>query len=463
MSPPPAESFNELVFEQLIQAAIAAVKGGNHQQARRLLEQAAQINSADARVWIWLSATTDELQERRSYLERAIVIDPSNATARRGLVMLSEKLDKTRLVPEGASVMPKIAETATDAVAQSYQCPHCGGKMVFQTDVYRLTCQYCGYMQSGEVPPAAKDQEQVMDFVLPTTRAHLWAASQQRVTCGACGAVTLLPAGQTADHCPYCGSNRFVRSAEIGELIDPQSICLMRLDAQAAAKFAHQWLGKGWLSPDDLAHSKVKLEPAYYPFWAFSGTLELPWSCEVNEGSRKYPHWVARSGSEFQFFDDILVSGLRSMSAELTKSIEPFNLKELIEFKPDYLAGWTALTYDYPMSDASLRARERVLRRMHRSLYNVVEPGREKRNLEGRGGNWSGLTFKHVLLPLWVGAYQHKGKLYRVIVNGQTGKVGGNKPTDKSKAIILSVGGILILIVILVIIYLLWQQLGLNS
>jgi DNA-directed RNA polymerase subunit RPC12/RpoP len=361
---------------------------------------------------------------------------------------------------EGTSVTPKSPDAQTEATGKAYQCPRCGGRLLYDTKETQLVCEYCGYQQDSNPSLVGTDSEQVMDFVLPTTRAHLWAASQQRVTCAACGAVTLLPAGQTADHCPYCASNRFVQSPEMGELIDPQSMCLMGLDASAAALRAQEWLGKGWLSPDDLASSKVKLEPAYYPFWSFSGTLELPWSCEVNEGSSKYPHWVSHNGAEFKFFDQILVSGLRSMSSEEISSIEPFNLKELVDFEPDYLAGWTALSYDYPMSDASLRARERVIRMMKRSLYNIVEPGREKRNLEARGGKWSGMTFKYVLLPLWVGVYQHKGKLYRVLVNGQTGKVGGSKPTDASKAAILSVGGMLILAIILVIIYLLWQQFG---
>jgi DNA-directed RNA polymerase subunit RPC12/RpoP len=460
MVPPPSTSFNDQIFEQLVQEGIAAVKGGNRQQARQLLNRAVSINRSDARVWIWLSATTDEPEEQRGYLEQAVAADPSNATARRGLVMLSEKLDKTRLMAEGASVAPPTPGAQTEAGGQPYHCPHCGGRLVYDTEETQLECEHCGYIQDSNPTLANGNSEQVMDFVLPTTRAHRWAASQQRVACEACGAVTLLPPGQTADRCPYCGSNRFVSSPELAELIDPQGICLMQVDAKQAAQQAEQWLSRGWLSPDNLANSKVTLHPAYYPFWTFSGTLELPWSCEVNEGSSKYPNWVPRSGSEFEFFDEILVAGIRSMSSEETKSIEPFDLKELVEFTPDYLAGWTALTYDYPMSDASLSARERVVRKMNRSLYNLVEPGREKRNLEGRGTKWSGMTFKYVLLPLWVGSYLHKGKTYWVLVNGQTGKTGGSKPTDTSKATLLSAGGILSLIIVLTILYLLWMRFG---
>ncbi len=93
-------------FEQHIQDGITAVKNGNLALARTLLEQAALVNSADPRIWIWLSATTDDLQERRTYLERAVVADPSNATAKRGLMLVNQKLDQAQLMPEGASYSP---------------------------------------------------------------------------------------------------------------------------------------------------------------------------------------------------------------------------------------------------------------------------------------------------------------------------------------------------------------------
>ncbi len=65
-----SDSIEARDFEQLIQDGIIAVKNGNKSLAKKLLDQASLINSADARIWIWLSATTDDLQERRTYLER---------------------------------------------------------------------------------------------------------------------------------------------------------------------------------------------------------------------------------------------------------------------------------------------------------------------------------------------------------------------------------------------------------
>ena len=70
------------------------------------------------------------------------------------------------------------------------------------------------------------------------------------------------------------------------------------------------------------------------------------------------------------------------------------------------------------------------------------------------------MTYKYVLLPLWVGTYQYKGQNYSILINGQTGEVSGQKPRDtvNTVAIILSV--ILTFIAILVGLYLLGDVMG---
>ena len=57
-------------------------------------------------------------------------------------------------------------------------------------------------------------------------------------------------------------------------------------------------------------------------------------------------------------------------------------------------------------------------------------------------------TFKHLLLPVWIGAYQFQGKVFQVMVNARTGEVQGERPYSAIK-ITLLVFGILFLILIL--------------
>ena len=452
--PEPTESRE---FEQHLQEGIIAVKNGNRTLAKRLLDEAALMNSTDARVWIWLSATTDDLQERRSYLERAVAIDPSNATAKRGLMLVTEKLDKTQLMPEGEAYVPQTAPTAEDGETRTYLCPNCGAKISFDLEETNLVCQFCGFTRKVDEQVVEDSTEQPLDVSLPTVQAHRWAENQTRVTCEQCGVVIILPPGQTADICPYCGSNRFITSTTLLDLVDPQVIGLFKIDLQKAGKYIKTWLGKGLFSPDDLAahHSGMQLHPVYYPFWIFSGTLEVPWFCDINNGTSKAPAWEAQSGSHFEMFDDVLVPGLRKMSPADLAGIEPFNLDELVDFSPDYLAGWVALTYDHPLADASLRARELVIKKVQRTLSSQVETNHSKRNFTIGAGKWSGLTYKLALLPIYIGNFSSQGTRYRLLINGQTGKVSGKKPVDNLKVALYLVSGIILLIIIVVIFWLL--------
>lgn len=425
--------------------------------AQTLLNRALLLNSADARPYLWLSTTTDDPEEQREYLEKAVAADPTNAAARRGLAMLTGKIHPSRLLEHDAAPEIELPEGELEAQGQTFLCPQCGGRLAFSVSRRRLTCEYCGYEGQGAASQDsgsdAGQAGQMLDFVMPTSRGHRWAVAQHRLICESCGAVSVLPPGHKAAQCAYCGSNQMVESQEGGELIGPQVIALMRLDEPDAIQRARAWLGKGFFAPDNLlpASGGVRLRPGYYSCWVFDGVVEVHWSCEVNEGSGDFEHWVSRSGVEPRFFDQVLVSGVKTLSARELSVVEPFDLEDVEAFKPEYLAGWPAILYDRSISDASLLAREQVMKQLRPQIHSVVEIGREKRNLRIGGGSWSGLTYRHILLPLWIGAYRFRGKEYHLLVNGQTGKVGGDKPRDVVKLVFVFFTAVLLVFLLLVL------------
>jgi hypothetical protein len=332
--------------------------------------------------------------------------------------------------------------------------------MAFEIEAERLTCEYCGYVEDAlKQAPTLQPDEQVLDFIMPTARGHRWAGAQQRLTCERCGAQQLLPPGHKTAECSYCGSNQLVASAEQAELIEPQAIALMQVDRLQADRLARRWMGGGFFVPDNLLHlsSSLQLRPAYYSGWLFDGTVELRWTCEVADGSGNSRRWIASSGAETRFFNDMLVSGVKAILEKELEDVGPFNLEELVDFTPNSLAGWPAILYDRSLSDASLVAREEVVQNLRPQMYSLVEAGREKRNLKVGSGSWSGITFKHILLPLWVGAYTYQGKSYRLLVNGQTGKVAGDKPRDNFK---LAMSLLTLLMFAFLIILLFWIFFG---
>jgi ribosomal protein L37AE/L43A len=450
-------------YEQLLHDGILAVKTERRGLAQRLLQQAIQMNGADGRPYLWLAETTDDPAEQREYLEQAVARDPNDVGARRKLALLTGKLDATQVLPEGAELAPRRPAEAEEAQSQAFMCPKCGGRMSYNVQAGKFKCDFCGYTQAekgGDSTWAADRAEQVLDFVMPTSRGHRWAEAHHRLSCAQCGAVSLMPPGAKSLQCPYCGSNQMIEAAEDHELIDPQVIAPFKLNAEKAQGSVRDWLGRGFFAPDDLrqAGRYLKLRPAYYSFWTFDGNIEANWNCEVNTSYGRNAHWEPRSGIESRFFDDELVPGVKALTAGELDSVEPFKLKELQAFKPEYLAGWPAIVYDRSLSDASLIARERVTRKFRHDLNAQVEPGKEKRNFQISQAQWSAMTFKHVLLPLWIGTYRYQGKEFHLLVNGQTGKVGGKKPRDSVKTIMaFLIGAALLGFLVLVILWVIGQ------
>ncbi len=436
-------------YQMMVASGIAAAKAGDKEQARALLLKATELESTDATPWIWLSATTDDPVEQRSYLESALAADPNNGVARRGLVMLSQKMQAETILAEGQAVTATTESQPLESTARAvFQCTHCGGQQVFDPETQNLQCTHCGSNEEITHLPAADHAEQVMAFVLPTERGHRWAEAQPRLLCGRCGAETIFPAGTMADACPYCGAHQWLESDETKALLDPQVVIPFRLSKAQAERALKDWLAKGdWFAPDDLPAlvQHAELRPAYHPFWTFDGTLEIAWHCEVNEGNNKYPRWVARHGLTYENFDDVLISGLKGYPSNLLRGIQPFDLKSALAFQPAYLAGWPAISYDLSMADASLKARERVVKRVRRTLEARINIMKEIRNLRTGAVNWSGMTFKYILLPVWMGAFRYRDNIYPVWINGQAGKVGGEKPRDVFKI------GALVLVALLTI------------
>ena len=235
-----------------------------------------------------------------------------------------------------------------ESEAQSFACTRCGGQMHYSVQHAALHCEYCGHIQferqddaTRPAQPVADLSEQVLDFVMPTTSGHQWAASQHRLSCDKCGAVSLLPAGQRASQCAYCGSNQLIDLSQEGELIDPQVIAVMSVTENQAMEAVKEWLGRGIFVPDDLlqATRKLRLRPAYYSGWTFDGTLEVPWSCEVQvDTGSNTSRWEPRNGVETRFFNDVLVPGVRSLKMKEMTSIEPFNLRNRVY---DRIYPWT--------------------------------------------------------------------------------------------------------------------------
>jgi len=84
--------------------------------------------------------------------------------------------------------------------------------------------------------------------------------------------------------------------------------------------------------------------------------------------------------------------------------------------------------------------------RVHRDIA-----GDEQRILS-LNSRYEGVTFKHILLPVWISSYRYNQKVYRFLVNGQTGEVQGERPYSVFKIITAVLAALLAVVVLFFII-----------
>jgi len=123
----------------------------------------------------------------------------------------------------------------------------------------------------------------------------------------------------------------------------------------------------------------------------------------------------------------------------------PFDLSQAEGLQPAHLAGWPAILYDVSLAQASSRGREKALRQRLRLAPGASQPDLDRRELKIRSSSWSGMTYRHILVPLWLGEYRFQGRFYRLYINGQSGGVTGEKPVDRVKILLSVLSGLLLL------------------
>jgi hypothetical protein len=98
--------------------------------------------------------------------------------------------------------------------------------------------------------------------------------------------------------------------------------------------------------------------------------------------------------------------------------------------------------------DAARQSRESMQAQLEQLCAREV-PGDTHRNLR-ISPSYSGETFKHILVPVWLLTYTYTSRAYQVVANGYTGRIAGRYPKSGWKI----AGAVLLAIVVALIILL---------
>ena len=319
-----------------------------------------------------------------------------------------------------------------------FPCDNCGSDMRYLPGTGRLQCNHCGNEEEiAEVDPwagtiAELDFRAAVEARLPEIEIE----ETRILQCPNCGAQVEFSEEVHAKECPFCATP-VVTGTGTHRHIKPRGVLPFFLDEGEARRAMTDWLGALWFAPNGLqeyARKGRQLQGIYVPYWTFDANTRSQYRGERGtvhvrghgKEKRTEVRWRRVSGRVSHNFDDVLVLASQSLPKHFTEALQPWDLSGLEPYQPEFLAGFRAEGYQVELPDGYDEARSYMDRIILRDVRFDI--GGDRQRVRDIQTEVSDVTFKHVLLPIWMAAYRYRGESYRFVVNARTGRVQGERP-----------------------------------
>ncbi len=345
-----------------------------------------------------------------------------------------------------------VKEEPIEKNTDTAKCPACGAEMVFSPEKQRLACPYCGGTQ--EVDFTQKSSELAFTELL-RARGNEWGEETHVFRCNNCGAKEVLENTDIAKECPFCGTTNVTKIEELSGL-RPNGVIPFAVDVKTATANVIAWAKRKLFAPRAFKQSvkPEKIKGTYVPaftfdtqtFTSYTGRLGKYYTRTVRRGGKKKIYRELRyffvSGTLNASFDDVLVQAGKRVSQRDIDRISPFPTNESNEYSSEFLHGYVAQSNEKSGEECWEEAKEVIFAEIRAKIlakydYDVVD------NLTPHT-SYSDVTFKYVLLPLYVGHCNWKTKLYNFFVNGKNGRVTGKVPLSPVKITLAVLLGVLV-------------------
>ena len=350
---------------------------------------------------------------------------------------------------------------------EKHPCAACGAQAEWNPSKQALVCTFCGTV----TPFSLDDDGGIVELDLVKALRELpdeargWQADRRSVQCQSCKAVSVFDPARVGKNCDFCGSPQLVPYDEIKAPIRPQSLLPFKVSASDVREQIRRWYAGKWLAPNSLRRQALidRIHGVYIPYWTFDAHVVCPWRAEAghyyytteeyrdSKGQRRSRQnrrvrWEPASGEVRHFFDDEPVAGTHGVSSALLRQVEPFPTEVLVPYDTAYLSGFVVEHYQVVLVDAAQHSQAQMTRKLQELCARQV-PGDTHRNLE-IFPSFSGQTFKHILVPVWLLTYVYGNKPWQVVVNGYTGQIAGEYPKSWWKIALLVVLAIIAVLVL---------------
>lgn len=342
---------------------------------------------------------------------------------------------------------------------RTFPCEQCGADVEFDIRSQRMKCPFCSHEKDLTKPAGKSVSEQ--DYEARLRKLSEKRASKpaqpggddlHEVRCDACGANVQFHGTLTATECAFCGAP--VTREKVHDCEDrvPVDGVLPFLIEQSRAKAAlAEWIRSRWFAPNEFKRRGIdgRFAGVFVPYWTYDSDTHNDYVGERGEHyyvtvqvgkstqQQRRTRWYPASGHFRQFFDDVMVVGAAKLPTDLLGKLEPWPLQRLVPFNAEMLSGFLAQTYDVELAAGFASARERMDEAIRAEARRQI--GGDEQRVHRVDSVYDQITYKHVLLPVWLLSYRYGDTTYRVVVNATTGEVQGTRPWSAWKICFLVV------------------------
>ncbi len=351
---------------------------------------------------------------------------------------------------------------------KQFQCSGCGAVMAFDPVQGLLKCGHCGLTEA--VPAAAESalsSHPLEQFLALAGDAHLRPLTAQalQVQCTGCGSVVAFEPPEVAGTCPFCGANVVTQPKAADPLVAPDGLLPFKVPKEQAQTQVRAWLQSRWFAPNALKRlaRQEGIAGLYLPFWAYDADTVSQYTGQRGENytetktytdsdgniqtsEEQRTRWWPTAGEVSRSFQDVLIAASRSVPEKKLNGLAPWDLEALSPYEPAYLAGFKAQHYQVELPDGFQEAKSVMAKVIDGDIRHDI--GGDEQIVDSVETAYSNTRFRHLMLPVWMGAYRFRSKPYQVVVNARTGEVQGERPYSAWKIAFL-VFGILCLIVVI--------------
>lgn len=351
---------------------------------------------------------------------------------------------------------------------RQFPCRQCGAKLEFAPGTDHLACPYCGAANEIAAAPADTAERDYQTY-LGQLAGQADVVETALVKCRGCGAESALPAGVVASTCPFCAAPVVATASK--RLIRPQALLPFKIPRNDAQQRFRDWIGSLWFAPSALqrqARTEGGIQGIYTPYWTYDCAADSQYrgqrgddyyetesyverDAAGNSVTRtrevKRTRWTPVGGRVHNQFDDVLVVASQSLPRKYAEALEPWDLENFTAPSDEYLAGFVAEAYQLGLEEGFKRAGERMDEPIRASVCRDI--GGDHQRIDALETTYDQITFKHVLLPVWLAAYRFNGETFRFLVNARTGEVQGERPWSVWKIL----GAVMLVVLVIYLFY----------